>query len=344
MRAADFSAVFPPRAARPDRPGAAAIVTKRGETLLRAAYGAADMERGFALDPSMTFRIGSLTKQFTAVAILMLADDGDLALDDTIGAHLSDYPSHAAHLTIEHLLTHSSGIRGYTEMREFPSVMTKDVAVAQLIDFFKKEPLSFVPGTRFAYSNSGYVLLGAIIERVSGLPYADFLAQKIFKPLGLSNTAYEGHERSAAVRAVGYNRDRPAPTISMSWPYAAGGLVSTLDDLARWDRALTKGVLLSKESWVRATTPYRFRNGKRGPYAYGFVCGRLAGRDTLEHGGGIPGFSSHALSIPQDELFVAVLSNDDRMNIVSLLTSLFRRDDAASLARKLARYGLVTSN
>jgi CubicO group peptidase (beta-lactamase class C family) len=325
---------------RAGRPGAAAIVTRNGETLFRGAYGLADIERNESLEPSMLFRIGSLTKQFTAAAILLLVDEGRLSLSDTASSVLDDFGSNGDRITIEHLLTHTSGLRNYTEMRKFPGVMASDASVKEIIDFFRSEPLTFAPGARFRYSNSGYVTLGAVIERLSGQTYADFIAQRIFIPLGMNDTSYEGHERSGAKRAEGYNRDRKAAALSMSWPYSAGGLVSTVDDLARWHDAICGKTLLSAESWRRATTPYKLPNGKSTRYGYGIFCGDIKGRSTLEHNGGINGFSSHAVSLPQENIFAAVLSNDDGMNILSLLSAIFTGNSPGGVAHKFVTRAL----
>ncbi|WP_024882046.1 serine hydrolase domain-containing protein [Methylosinus sp. LW3] len=310
----------------PDEPGAAIIVTKNGEPLFRAAYGSADVEREIALDPGMTFRLGSLTKQFTAVAIMILAEQGKLSVQEDIREYLSDYPTHRRSITIEHLLTHTSGVKSYTDMPNFKDLMARDMSVDEMIDYFKNEPLQFEPGAKFAYSNSGYFLLGAIIEQISGGPYASFMAEKIFEPLCLRGTAYEGFERVSTPKAVGYSRKRRVAPISMTQPYAAGALVSTVDDLARWDAAISSGKLLSAESWRRVFAPFKLNNGRMTSYAYGWGLGPSRPLQMFEHGGGIPGFATHAIRVPDGKVYVAVLMNDDGgdpglINFVRLLWS-----------------------
>jgi len=296
-------------------PGATVIVVKDGKTVLRRAYGLANTATGEALRPEMVLRLGSITKQFTSAAILMLAEEGKLALDDDITKHLPDYPTRGKRVTIEHLLTHTSGIVSFTSKPAEEGKAMRDMSVTSMIDSFKDDPLDFEPGTEFRYNNSGYFLLGAIIEKVSGTGYADFLAQRIFVPLGMKDTAYEGHARRRAPVAAGHSRaengyDYAAP-LSMSQPYAAGALVSTVDDLARWDAAISAGRLLTPASWRRAFTSWRLNDGKPTGYGYGWEVGKVQGQAMVGHGGAINGFTGFALRIPERKVYVAVLSNGD---------------------------------
>ena len=315
--AARLDALFKPQY-KADDPGATVIVVKNGKTVFRKAYGAADVAAKTPLTPGTVLRLGSITKQFTAVAILMLAEEGKLALNDPITRFFPDYPTQGKVITIEHLLTHTSGIVSYTGKSGYVAAMAKDLTVAQMIDGFKNDPLEFEPGTQFRYNNSGYFLLGAIVERVSGTSYASFLEQRIFTPLGMKDTAYEGVERSNAPRATGYSaQDKgfaPAQPLSMSQPYAAGALVSTVDDLAKWDAAIAAGKLLKPASWKQAFTPYKLSPEKSTGYGYGWGVGTLQGTPVVDHGGGINGFRTHALRLPQQKVFVAVLSNADSGN------------------------------
>jgi len=315
--AARLDALFKPQY-KADDPGATVIVVKNGKTVFRKAYGAADVAAKTPLTPGTVLRLGSITKQFTAVAILMLAEEGKLALNDPITRFFPDYPTQGKVITVEHLLTHTSGIVSYTGKSGYVATMGKDFAVAQMIDGFRNDPLEFEPGTQFSYNNSGYFLLGAIIERVSGTSYASFLEQRIFTPLGMKDTAYEGVERSSAPRAIGYSAQEkgfaPAQPLSMSQPYAAGALVSTVDDLAKWDAAIASGKLLKPASWKMAFTSYKLSPEKSTDYGYGWGVGTLQGAPMVDHGGGINGFRTHALRLPQQKIFVAVLSNADSGN------------------------------
>lgn len=315
--AARLDALFKPQY-KADDPGATVIVVKNGKTVFRKAYGAADVAAKTPLTPGTVLRLGSITKQFTAVAILMLAEEGKLALNDPITRFFPDYPTGGKVITVEHLLTHTSGIVSYTGKSGYVATMGKDFTVAQMIDGFRNDPLEFEPGTQFRYNNSGYFLLGAIIERVSGTSYASFLEQRIFTPLGMKDTAYEGVESSSAPRAIGYSAQEkgfaPAQPLSMSQPYAAGALVSTVDDLAKWDAAIASGKLLKPASWKMAFTPYKLNPEKSTGYGYGWGVGTLQGTPVVEHGGGINGFRTYALRLPEQKVFVAVLANADSGN------------------------------
>lgn len=298
-----------------DAPGATVIVVKDGKTVLRRAYGMADTAKGVKMTPEMALRLGSITKQFTATAILMLHEEGKLSVDDDITKHLPDYPSKGKRITIEHLLTHTSGIASYTGKPGYMADMARDVTVAQMIDSFKNDPLDFEPGSQYRYNNSGYFLLGAIIEKISGQTYAGFLEQRIFKPLGMHDTYYEGMGRSKAPVAAGHSRGEKgfgaARPLSMTQPYAAGSLVSTVDDLARWDAAIGSGKLLKPASWQRGFTSYRLSDGKATGYGYGWDVNKVQGETAMGHGGGINGFSTHALRFPEQKVYVAVLTNSD---------------------------------
>jgi D-alanyl-D-alanine carboxypeptidase len=331
------------RCFEPDDAGAAIIVTENGETRFRAAYGMADIERNIALNPGATFRLGSLTKQFTAVGVMLLVERGKLILQQDICELLPDYPSHGEIITVEHLLTHTSGIKDYTSAKDFKGTMANDVSVDALIDEFKSAPLQFEPGSKFAYSNSNYFLLGAIIEKLTGQPYASFMADHVFEPLGLHDTAYEGYERRPAPKALGHSHRKPAPPVSMTRPYAAGALVSTVDDLARWDAAISAGKLLSAQSWERVFTPFKLNNGRQSTYTYGWGVLRMGPFRTFEHGGAIPGFVTHAIRIPEIELFVAVLANDDGgdQTILNLLRVLWYGRVPAMLAGRVAKTAIV---
>ena len=315
--AAQVDALFKPLY-KAQAPGATVIVVKDGKTVLRKAYGAADIGANKPLTPGTVLRLGSITKQFTAVAILMLADEGKLALNDPITRFFPGYPLGGKVVTVEHLLTHTSGIVSFTGKPEYGANMGKDVGVADMIDSFKNDPLEFEPGTQYRYNNSGYFLLGAIIEKVSGQTYAQFLERRIFTPLGMKDTAFEGHERSRAERAAGYSKVEggfaPAEKLSMTQPYAAGSLVSTVDDLARWNAAIGAGKLLKPASWKLAFKPYMLTPEKSTDYGYGWHVGTLQGVPVIDHGGGINGFRSFALRLPQQKVFVAVLANADSGN------------------------------
>jgi CubicO group peptidase (beta-lactamase class C family) len=303
-----------------NEPGAAVLVMKDGETLLRKGYGLADLEQAIAIEPDMVFRIGSVTKQFTAAAILLLEEAGKLSVQEDLRKYLPDYPTHGRVITIEHLLTHTSGIRSYTDMASFGENIRKDMTIDEVIALFKDEPLTFEPGEKYAYNNSGYFLLGAIIEKASGKSYESFLQEKIFEPLGMTQTYYGSAARIIPKRAQGYDgangEFQNAEYLSMTLPYAAGSLLSTVDDLAKWDRALQKPGLLSRQSLEKWWKPFHLANGESIHYGYGWGISEYEGHRVVSHGGGINGFTCHFLRMPDDGIVVAVLTNrnDEKTN------------------------------
>jgi len=298
---------------KPGEPGAAIIVKKAGKTILRKGYGLADLELGVPVEPDMIFRLGSITKQFTAVAVLMLAEQGKLGLQDEITKFLPDYPTQGRTITVEHLLTHTSGIQSYTDMPEWLPLWRKDFAVKELIDFFKNKPMKFDPVQRWVYNNSGYFLLGAIIEKVSGQTYEQFIDSHIFKPLGMKHSYYGSNERIIPRRISGYqlgnNGCVNAPYLSMTQPYAAGSLLSSVDDLAVWSDAVFSGKLVKKDWLDKAFTPYTLKDGTSTGYGYGWFISNCQGHRIIEHGGGINGFTTYEMTLPEDGIFLAILTN-----------------------------------
>lgn len=298
-----------------DQPGAAAIVVKNGQVVLRKGYGMANLELGVPDSPDMVFEIGSVTKQFTAAAILLLAEQGKLRLEDDITKYLPDFPTPGETVTIEHLLTHTSGVPSYTGMPEWFARVREDMKLEDLIGLFKGKPLDFKPGEQTRYSNSGYILLGAIVEKASGKSYEQFVEEEIFQKLGMSHSRYGHAEELVPLRAAGYSRDgegfRPANYLSMTQPYAAGSLMSTVDDLALWDRALAGETLLKKASIERMFTSAKLTSGRQIRYGYGIGVTELEGKRVQEHGGGIFGFVCYVMRVPEERLFVAILANTD---------------------------------
>jgi CubicO group peptidase (beta-lactamase class C family) len=298
-----------------DEPGATVIVTVEGKPVFRKAYGVADYEKQVPLKPEDVMRLGSLTKQFTATGILLLEQDGKLSVDDDLAKHVPEIPPASKPTTLRHLLNQTSGIFSYTSMPDFGAANVKDVTLAEAVAYFKDQPRRFQPGEKYEYSNSNYLLLGLVIERASKMPYPEFMAKRIFEPLGMTSTAYEGHERAGGAKRVeGYGRPvvgkpEKAKVISMSWPAAAGALVSNVDDLAKWDRAITENKLLTKENWARMFTPGKLDSGEATRYGFGFIVRPLANRNAILHGGGIDGFQTIAARFPDEGVYMAILMN-----------------------------------
>ncbi len=294
-------------------PGASAIVIKGGQTVLRKGYGLANVELGVPNTPESVFELGSVTKQFTAVAILMLAEQGKLSLTDEIQKYLPDYPTHDARITLEHLLTHTAGVPNYTDMAEWRPRVREDMPLATLIALFKDKPLDFPPGSKWSYSNSGYILLGAVIEKVSGKSYERFVEDEIFQKVNMKASRYGSPSEVIPNRSYGYDRAeegfRNAEYLSMTQPYAAGSLMSTVDDLAAWDRALSGETLLKRASLDRLFTPAKTTGGANTGYALGWGVQKIAGKTVEAHGGGIFGYVTVDLRVPEEKLFVSILSN-----------------------------------
>lgn len=299
----------------PQAPGMAVLLARGDEVLYRGACGEASLELGVPLSPDQVFRIGSVTKQFSAAAVLKLAEDGKLSLDDPLSKFVPGYPG-GDKVTVRMLLNHTSGIRSYTDVPEVMSGggIMKDLSTAQLVDSFKDQQPDFAPGADWRYNNSGYVLVGAVIEAAAGKPWHAYLDEAFFKPLGMTRTGY-GNEAEAVVagHVDGYTREGErwarAQYLSMTQPHAAGGLVSTVDDLLKWNRALHGGRVLQDASYRAMVTPV----GKAADndYGFGIATGTLRGVPQLQHGGGIFGFSSYLLYLPGEDVSVAVLYNAD---------------------------------
>lgn len=296
------------------------LVAAGGKVIFKKGYGLANMEWNIPNSTDTKFRLGSLTKQFTAMLIMQLVEQGKLKLDGKITDYLTDYPkANGDKITIHHLLTHTSGIPNYTSLPAFNEKLSRNrYKPADFIKQFSDLPLEFEPGSKYAYSNSGYFLLGAIIEKVTGNTYEKVLQANIFTPLQMNNTGYDVSFRILPKRAAGYQKwgvYENASYIDMSIPYAAGSLYSTVEDLALWDQALYSDKLLPASSKTIMFTPYK--NG----YAYGWGVGKMQIgqlKDSLlvmEHQGGINGFNTSLIRIPKDKHLVVLLNNTGGTNL-----------------------------
>jgi CubicO group peptidase (beta-lactamase class C family) len=291
------------------------MVAQNGEILVNQGFGQADAQAGIPNLPETQFRIGSLTKQFTAAAVLKLQEQGLLNVQDPVAKYLPDYPR-GNEITIHHLLTHTAGIPNYERRRDLPEVVQSPIALDDLIATFANQPLEFLPGQQYQYSSSGYVVLTKIIELVSGKAYADYLESQFFAPLNMASTGYDYLSPELPNPATGYHLTpggpRPAILTDSSWPTGAGALYSTVGDLYRWDRALYGEEVLSMVSRQAFFTPYvDTRQGTH--YGYGWDIGTTAGRPSIAHGGGIFGFASFMTRFPEDDAVIIVLSNGIQM-------------------------------
>jgi CubicO group peptidase (beta-lactamase class C family) len=262
------------------------------------------------------YRIGSITKQFTAAAILQLMEQGKLSLDDTIQRFLPEYHAQGHRVTIRHLLTHTSGIKSYTGLGpEWQRRMRLDLPHDSLLALFQDKPFDFAPGAKFLYNNSGFYLLGMIIERITGQSYAEYLARHEFGPLGLASTMYCDERPVLAHRAAGYERDSGrfvnASPLSMRQPFSAGALCSTVGDLVAWQRGLVAHRLISAASTALMSTSATLADGSATGYGFGLAVGTLGEHRKIGHGGGINGFLTELDHYPDDSLTVVVLANSE---------------------------------
>ncbi len=296
---------------KPENPGATVLISKQGKIIYHKAFGMANMELQVPMKPENIFEIGSITKQFTSVAILMLMEHGKLAIEDEITKFIPDYPTHGKKITIHHLLNHTSGIKSYTSMN-LSEIAPKDMTPTELIDYFKNESMDFDPGTEWRYNNSGYIILGFIIEKVSGQAYEDFVEEHIFKKLQMNNSRYGHKGEIIKNRASGYQtRDGyvNANYLSMTLPYAAGALMSTVEDLHKWQNAINTNILVKAETIEKAFQNTKLNNGKPTYYGYGWSVNEVNGSPSIEHGGGIFGYTAYQLYIPEEDVHAAILTN-----------------------------------
>src|SRR5262245_20852816 len=283
------------------------LVVRGSEVLLNMGYGSANLEWQLPNTPSTKFRLGSVTKQFTAASILLLEERGKLKVEDPVKKYMPDAPAAWDKMTIFHVLTHTAGIPNFTSFPDYPTSEPFATTPEKLVTRFRDKPLEFEPGARMNYSNSGYVLLGYLIERISGQSYEKFVQENIFTPLGMKDSGYDSNSAVIARRAAGYAPSPNGPVnagfIHMSIPFAAGALYSTTEDLLRWEQGLFGGKLLSAASLQKMTTPFK------NDYAFGLTVRTEKGRKVISHGGGIEGFNTQLVYYPDDKLTIAVLGN-----------------------------------
>ncbi|RKS96756.1 serine hydrolase domain-containing protein [Chryseobacterium defluvii] len=295
-------------------PGGVFLVSKKGKTLYEKAFGKANLELDVNMTPQHVFQIGSMTKQFTAVSILILESQGKLTVNDPISKYIPDYPSGNS-ITIHHLLTHTSGIKDFTKMKTISEIAQKEMSPKMMVDFFKNEPVDFKPGEKLEYNNSGYVLLGYLIELVSGEKYEDFIRKNIFEKAGMRNSYYASDRKLIKNRAYGYHKKSEGyvnrTIISFSVPFASGSLMSTVEDMVKWQGALNQNIFLKPEQIRKAFTKYKLNNEEEFTYGYGWHLKEINGVSTREHGGSVFGFKSMAVYIPDEDVYVIGLSNCD---------------------------------
>lgn len=298
----------------PNSPGGVFMVAQKGKILYQKAFGKANLELNADLNTDNVFELGSMTKQFTAVAVLILEEQGKLNVNDPVAKYIPDYPS-GDKITIHHLLTHTSGIKDFTKMKSLSDIAQKDMTPKMMVDFFKNETVDFAPGEKFEYDNSGYVLLGYIIELVSGETYENFITTHIFKKAEMYHSYYASDRNVIPKRAYGYHKKSYGyvnkTEISFSVPFASGSLMSTLGDMLKWQNALNRNLLVNAKETTKAFGKYKLNNGQEFTHGYGWHIKEINGTPTREHGGSIFGFKTMAVYIPKDDIYVVGFSNCD---------------------------------
>ncbi|HEX8705528.1 MAG TPA: serine hydrolase domain-containing protein [Myxococcaceae bacterium] len=292
-----------------DAPGGVVLVTRDGKTIFRKAYGLAHLERGSRLTPDAVFRIASITKTMTAAAILQFVEKGQLSLEDEVTKHFPDYPTRGQRITLRHLLSHTSGLPDYADLDLRGA---RNRPPQQLLALTQDLPLGFMPGTDYAYSNTGYVLLGLLIEKLSGLSYGEYMERQLFKPLGMRHTVYASRGLPGLV--PGYRKKEGqyenVGELDATLPYAAGALLSTVDDLARWNAALDAGKVLSERSLREAFTRTPLRGGRTASYGLGWGLLDEGPYAIQHHAGDFEGYTGIVYRVPARRLAVIVLSNN----------------------------------
>ncbi|QXT36099.1 serine hydrolase [Sphingomonas sanguinis] len=334
------------------------LLARGGKPVFARSYGMANYELGVPNGLDTVFRLASVTKQFTALAVMQLQEQGKLKIDDPICRHLSNCPAAWIPITIRQLLNHTSGIPNFSSLPEWDEVLSRrDYKPAELVALFRDLPLKFTPGEKYDYSNSGYHLLGLIVESASGMGWAAYVKQRIFVPLGMTHSGDDDTRALIPRRASGYyslgTTFINAPIISRTVGYSAGGLYSTIGDLLLWDRALVPGKLVSQASLDAMFTP------SKGNYGFGWRIAERFGRHEMDHSGSDNGFSTYIIRFPADDLTAIVLSNSDRASagkvgnamaaiafgqpvtlpVAQLREIMWDRIDRDGVAGAIARYG-----
>ena len=320
---------------RAEDPGAAAIVTRGGKVIWSGSRGLADVERGRAITPTTAFRVGSITKQFTAAVILQLIAEGKLSLDDPLARFFPDWPQPGEHATIRQLLNHTSGIREFTAVPGYmgSEPTMRPVATGDLLAVIRGGPSESDPGRVFRYNNSGYVVLGAIIEQLTGMPWHEAVKERISQPLGLKSLAYgpaaEGNQALAMPWTGKDGQFVLSRGVHLSVGHAAGSLVSNVGDLARWTQALHHGEVVRPDLYALMTTSAPLADGTTAPYGFGLHLIEFRGRPAYRHGGAARGVDTGSIYIPSEDLFVAVFANSDDLPV-----------DSSVVVRRLAALAL----
>ncbi len=301
-------------------PGAIMILAKDGKPIMRKAYGMSNIELNVTLNTDQKMGIGSISKQFTAIAILLLQQENKLNVKDDIRKYLPQYNTWGRSITIEQILSHTSGIPSYTELPGFDTLADKKVSNSRLIKFFESAPLIFEPGSNWSYSNSGFVLAGIIVEKITGMPFNDFVDQRILRQLNMTNSSFGTSNYALHNKTAEYAGNTPKGKIKMEpqydwyWAYGAGQIISTVDDMLKWDEALYNKNFIQPELLQQAHTTYQLTTGNPANYGLGWGVATMGNKMLLQHGGAIGGYRAQGFRVPDDHLYFLVMSNSGTTN------------------------------
>ena len=309
-------------------PSASFAVIRGNDTLAYGAHGLANVDAWRAPIATTIYEIGSITKQFTSAAIMKLVEQGRVKLDDDLSKYVPQFPLQGKKVSIRQLLNHTSGIHSYTSSPAWQKTWSEALSPDAIVKFVAADTFDFAPGTAYRYNNTGYVLLGMVIEKASGQKYANYLDAQFFKPLGLRQTSYCPSKTSDPAFALGYSKG-PTHTVraqflDLSHPFSAGALCSTVGDLVKWQRALDGGKVVSPASYALMSTADSLNSGRKINYGFGLVPGVFNGHKTVSHTGGIPGFATAATYVPDDSLSIVVFTNFDGESPQRLVQNLLR--------------------
>lgn len=327
----DFSAMLSCHVSL-DKPGLAVSIEQSGKHVFKGALGVADVSAREPLKVDDTFQIGSISKQFTAAAILQLAENKKLSLKSTLGDFITGIPVEYASLTIESVLSHTSGLPNYNSNTGVRQRWDKYAPIDEVINFVSKMPVLAKPGFDYAYSNTGYILLGKVIEVASGLTYNEYLQRNIFSPLGMKNSFVVAKGVSSKQIVKGYTSNRNAPnlylapeTVDRSWIFAAGAVASTLDDMSLWHRGLSSGKVISAENYQLMVTRAKLNNGEAVNYGFGMDIYPISGQPSYSHQGQVPGFVAWSVYFPSHDLLGTVFGNNDSVHPGPALLNMIAR-------------------
>jgi CubicO group peptidase (beta-lactamase class C family) len=309
-------------------PSASFAVIRGHDTLAYGAHGLASLDASRPATATTIYEIGSITKQFTSAAIMKLVEQGRVKLDDDLSKFVPQFPLQGKKVSIRQLLNHTSGIHSYTSSPSWQKTWNDALSPDAIIKFVAADTFDFAPGTAYRYNNTGYVLLGMVIEKASGETYAHYLDAQFFKPLGLRQTSYCPSRTTDPAFALGYSKGPSGPVraqfLDLSHPFAAGALCSTVGDFVTWQRALDGGKVVSPASYALMSTTDSLSSGRKINYGFGLVPGDFNGHKTVSHTGGINGFATAATYVPDDSLSIVVFTNFDAASPQALVQNLLR--------------------